>query len=124
VFYGTGNPSTWNPAQRPGDNKWTMSIWSRDVDTGKVNWVYQMTPYDEWDFDGINEMILADINVKGKPTKALVHFDRNGFAYTMDRTNRRTAGGREVRPEGELGHPRRHEHRPSAGGQVLHPSER
>jgi PQQ-dependent dehydrogenase (methanol/ethanol family) len=85
VYYGTGNPSTWNPAQRPGDNKWSMSIWSRDVDTGKVNWVYQMTPYDEWDFDGINEMILADINVKGKPTKALVHFDRNGFAYTLDR---------------------------------------
>ena len=87
VFYGTGNPSTWNPSQRPGDNKWSMSIWSRDVDTGKVNWVYQMTPFDEWDFDGINEMILADIKVKGKPTKALVHFDRNGFAYTLDRTN-------------------------------------
>ncbi|MDE3011749.1 MAG: methanol/ethanol family PQQ-dependent dehydrogenase [Pseudomonadota bacterium] len=87
MFYGTGNPSTWNPAQRPGDNKWSMSIWSRDVDTGKVNWVYQMTPYDEWDFDGINEMILADINVHGKPTKALVHFDRNGFGYTLDRTN-------------------------------------
>ena len=87
VFYGTGNPSTWNPSQRPGDNKWTMSIWSRDVDTGKVNWVYQMTPFDEWDYDGINEMILADIKVKGKDTKALVHFDRNGFAYTMDRTN-------------------------------------
>ena len=52
-----------------------------------MKWVYQMTPYDEWDFDGINEMILADINVKGKPTKALVHFDRNGFGYTLDRTN-------------------------------------
>src|SRR6478752_824858 len=87
VYYGSGNPSTWNPSQRPGDNKWSMSIWSRDVDTGKVNWVYQMTPFDEWDFDGINEMILADINVKGKPTKALVHFDRNGFGYTLDRTN-------------------------------------
>jgi lanthanide-dependent methanol dehydrogenase len=87
LFYGTGNPGTWNPAQRPGDNKWSMSIWSRDVDTGKVKWVYQMTPYDEWDFDGINEMILADINVKGKATKALVHFDRNGFGYTLDRTN-------------------------------------
>ena len=85
MFYGTGNPSTWNPAQRPGDNKWSMSIFARDVDTGKVKWVYQMTPYDEWDFDGINEMILADIDVKGKPTKALVHFDRNGFAYTMNR---------------------------------------
>ena len=85
VYYGTGNPSTWNPAQRPGDNKWTMTIFARDVDTGMAKWVYQMTPFDEWDFDGINEMILADIDVKGKPTKALVHFDRNGFAYTMDR---------------------------------------
>jgi lanthanide-dependent methanol dehydrogenase len=85
MYYGTGNPSTWNPAQRPGDNKWSMTIFARDVDTGKAKWVYQMTPFDEWDFDGINEMILADIDVKGKPTKALVHFDRNGFGYTLDR---------------------------------------
>jgi PQQ-dependent dehydrogenase (methanol/ethanol family) len=85
MFYGSGNPSTWNPSQRPGDNKWSMTIWSRDVDTGMAKWVYQMTPFDEWDFDGINEMILADIPVKGKQTKALVHFDRNGFGYTMDR---------------------------------------
>ena len=86
LFYGTGNPSTWNPSQRPGDNKWSMTIMARDVDTGLAKWVFQMTPFDEWDFDGINEMILADINVKGKPTKALVHFDRNGFGYTLDRT--------------------------------------
>ena len=86
LFYGTGNPSTWNPAQRPGDNRWSMTIFARDVDTGVAKWAYQMTPYDEWDFDGINEMVLADINVKGKPTKALVHFDRNGFGYTLDRT--------------------------------------
>jgi PQQ-dependent dehydrogenase (methanol/ethanol family) len=86
VYYGTGNPSTWNPAQRPGDNKWSMTIMARDLDTGQAKWLYQMTPYDEWDFDGINEMILADINVKGKPVKALVHFDRNGFGYTLDRT--------------------------------------
>jgi lanthanide-dependent methanol dehydrogenase len=85
VYYGTGNPSTWNPQQRPGDNKWSMTIFARDLDTGMAKWAYQMTPYDEWDFDGINEMILADIDVKGKPTKALVHFDRNGFGYTMDR---------------------------------------
>ena len=62
-----------------------MSIFARDVDTGMAKWVYQMTPYDEWDFDGVNEMILADIDVKGKPAKALVHFDRNGFGYTLDR---------------------------------------
>lgn len=87
MYYGTGNPSTWNPKQRPGDNKWSMTIFARDLDTGKAKWAYQMTPYDEWDFDGINEMILADIPVKGKLTKALVHFDRNGFGYTLDRTN-------------------------------------
>ncbi len=86
VYYGTGNPSTWNPSQRPGDNKWSMTIMARDMSTGMAKWVYQMTPHDEWDFDGINEMILADIDVKGKPTKALVHFDRNGFGYTLDRT--------------------------------------
>ena len=85
VYYGSGNPSTWNPAQRPGDNKWSMTIFARNPDTGVAKWVYQMTPHDEWDYDGINEMILADIPVKGKPTKALVHFDRNGFAYTLDR---------------------------------------
>ncbi|HEX7155657.1 MAG TPA: methanol/ethanol family PQQ-dependent dehydrogenase [Burkholderiaceae bacterium] len=86
MYYGSGNPSTWNPAQRPGDNRWSMSIWARDVDSGTVKWVYQMTPHDEWDYDGINEMILADIPVHGKQTKALVHFDRNGFGYTLDRT--------------------------------------
>ena len=87
LYYGTGNPSTWNPTQRPGDNKWSMSIWARDLDTGAVKWVYQMTPHDEWDFDGINEMILADIDVKGTKRKALVHFDRNGFGYTLDRVS-------------------------------------
>src|SRR5437667_618917 len=85
LYYGTGKPSTWNPSQRPGDNKWSMTVFARDVDTGKAKRAFQMTPYDECDFDAINEMVLADINVKGKPTKALVHFDRNGFAYTMDR---------------------------------------
>lgn len=87
VYYGTGNPSTWNPVVRPGDNKWSMTIFARDIDTGVARWVYQMTPHDEWDYDGINEMILADMEVKGKQRKALVHFDRNGFAYTMDRVN-------------------------------------
>ena len=85
MYYGTGNPSTWNPRQRPGDNKWSMTIFARDLDTGEAKWVYQMTPHDEWDYDGVNEMILADIKVKGQNRKALVHFDRNGFGYTLDR---------------------------------------
>jgi len=87
VYYGTGNPSTWNPRQRPGDNKWSMTIFARDLDTGKARWAYQMTPHDEWDYDGVNEMILADVKVKGKMHKALVHFDRNGFGYTLDRVS-------------------------------------
>jgi lanthanide-dependent methanol dehydrogenase len=86
-YYGSGNPSTWNPKQRPGDNKWSMTIWARSPDDGKARWVYQMTPHDEWDYDGINEMILADQNIGGQARKILVHFDRNGFGYTLDRTN-------------------------------------
>jgi PQQ-dependent dehydrogenase (methanol/ethanol family) len=89
LYYGSGNPSTWNPVQRPGDNKWSMTIWARDVDTGEAKWVYQMTPHDEWDFDGINEMTLVDLPMKDKNgkehSKLLTHFDRNGFGYTLDR---------------------------------------
>ncbi len=87
VYYGTGNPSTWNPVQRPGDNKWSMTIFARDADTGMAKWVYQMTPHDEWDYDGVNEMVLIDRDFPGSSGKLLVHFDRNGFAYTMDRAN-------------------------------------
>jgi PQQ-dependent dehydrogenase (methanol/ethanol family) len=85
IYYGTGNPSTWNPSQRPGDNKWSMTIMARDPDTGVAKWFYQKTPHDEWDFDGVNENILADKEIDGKMRKVLVNFDRNGFAYTLDR---------------------------------------
>ncbi|WP_372337995.1 MULTISPECIES: methanol/ethanol family PQQ-dependent dehydrogenase [unclassified Mesorhizobium] len=88
VYYGTGNPSTWNPVQRPGDNRWSMTIMARDADTGVAKWLYQMTPHDEWDYDGVNEMILVDgMEVNGAKHDVLVHFDRNGFAYTMDRAS-------------------------------------
>ncbi|SRR5579883_696760 len=86
-YYGSGNPGTWNPDQRPGDNKWSMSIWARNPETGAVKWVYQMTPHDAWDYDGVNEMVLTDQTIGGKQVKALTHFDRNGFGYTLDRTN-------------------------------------
>ena len=85
IYYGTGNPSTWNPVVRPGDNKWSMTIFARDADTGMARWAYQMTPHDEWDYDGVNESILADIEIDGAMRKVLVHFDRNGFGYTLDR---------------------------------------
>jgi PQQ-dependent dehydrogenase (methanol/ethanol family) len=85
VYYGSGNPSTWNPKQRPGDNKWSMTVFARNPDDGKAKWVYQMTPHDEWDYDGVNEMILSDQQIGGAERKLLTHFDRNGLAYTMDR---------------------------------------
>jgi PQQ-dependent dehydrogenase (methanol/ethanol family) len=92
IYYGTGNPSTWNPAQRAGpdgkqiDQKWSMSIIARNPESGEAAWAYQMTPFDEWDYDGINEMILVDdMDVKGSKHNVLVHFDRNGFGYTVDR---------------------------------------
>ena len=70
VYYGSGNPSTWNPKQRPGDNKWSMTIFARNADTGMAKWVYQMTPHDEWDYDGVNEMILSDQQIGGTGTQA------------------------------------------------------
>ena len=84
-YYGTGNPSTWNPSQRPGDNKWSMTIFARDPDDGMAKWAYQKTPHDEWDYDGVNENILVDQEIDGEMRKLLVNFDRNGFAYTLDR---------------------------------------
>ncbi len=86
MYFGTGNPSTWNPVVRPGDNKWSMTMNARNPDTGVAKWLYQMTPHDEWDFDGINEMILVDQDVGGKSRKVVVHFNRNGFGYTLDRS--------------------------------------
>jgi len=84
-YYGTGNPGTWNPSQRPGDNKWSMTIMARNPDTGMAKWFYQKTPHDEWDYDGVNENILVDQEIDGEMRKLLVNFDRNGFAYTLDR---------------------------------------
>ena len=62
-----------------------MTIFARDADTGMAKWVYQMTPHDEWDYDGVNEMILTDQQVGGRTRKLLTHFDRNGLGYTLDR---------------------------------------
>lgn len=85
LYYGTGNPGTWNPTQRPGDNKYSMSVIARDPDTGVAKWVFQMTPHDGWDYDGVNENILTDTKIDGKDIPTLTHFDRNGFAYVWDR---------------------------------------
>ncbi|MBO0718929.1 MAG: PQQ-binding-like beta-propeller repeat protein, partial [Rhizobiales bacterium] len=70
IYYGTSNPGTWNPNQRPGDNKWSTSIFARDPVTGLAKWVYQATPHDEWDYDAVNENILTDLTIDGRQHKA------------------------------------------------------
>jgi PQQ-dependent dehydrogenase (methanol/ethanol family) len=85
VYYGTANPGPWNPHQRPGDNKWTSGIFARDADTGEARWFYQMSPHDLHDYDGVNENVLVDLDIHGAKRKALIHPDRNGYVYVMDR---------------------------------------
>ena len=86
IFYGTSNPGAWNPDLRPGDNLWATTMFARDATTGEARWAFDMTPHDEWDYDGVNEDVIADITINGQPRKVVVNFGRDGFAYTIDRT--------------------------------------
>jgi PQQ-dependent dehydrogenase (methanol/ethanol family) len=85
IFYGTANPGPWNPDQRPGDNKWTAGVFARNPDTGAARWFYQFNPHDLYDYDGVNENVLMEIEVKGQLRKVLAHPDRNGYLYVIDR---------------------------------------
>jgi lanthanide-dependent methanol dehydrogenase len=85
IYYGTANPGPWNPEQRPGDNKWTAGIFARRPDTGEAVWFYQWSPHDLHDYDGVNENVLIEGNVGGVNRQLLVHPERNGYIYLMDR---------------------------------------
>ncbi len=87
LLYGTGSPADGKSLAKSGDKKWSSAIFARDVDTGLTKWIYQVTPNDAWHYGASGEVILADINIKGSVRKALVHFDKNGFSYTLDRTD-------------------------------------
>jgi alcohol dehydrogenase (cytochrome c) len=87
VYWGIGNPGPFNAAVRKGDNLYTDSVLALDPKTGKIKWHFQFSPNDPFDYDSVAEMILADIKVKGKPTKVLMDANRNGFFYVLDRTN-------------------------------------
>lgn len=87
IYYGTSNPGPWNSTMRPGDNLWTAGIFARDADTGQARWFYQFSPHDMSDYDGVNEAILIDIPWEGEQRKVLVHPDRNGYIYVIDRTS-------------------------------------
>jgi PQQ-dependent dehydrogenase (methanol/ethanol family) len=85
IYYGTANPGPWNPEVRPGDNKWTATIFARRPETGQAVWAYQLTQHDLHDYDGINEQILADLPINGSTRKVLIRPERNGYVYVIDR---------------------------------------
>lgn len=85
LLYGTGNPGVWNADMRPGDNKWSCTIWARDPDTGMAKWAYQVEPHDGFDYDEIMENIAVDMPWHGQQRKLLLHPGRNGFMFVLDR---------------------------------------
>jgi PQQ-dependent dehydrogenase (methanol/ethanol family) len=85
LFHGTANPGPWNHEMRPGDNKWTCGVFARRPDTGEAIWFYQWTPHDVFDHDGINESIVVDLDQPGGKRQVLLHAERNGYVYVLDR---------------------------------------
>jgi alcohol dehydrogenase (cytochrome c) len=90
AYFGTGNPGPdYHSASREGDNLYSDTLVALDVDTGKLAWHYQFTPHDVHDWDSTQVPILADLTVNNQPRKVVMFANRNGFYYTLDRTNGR-----------------------------------
>jgi len=95
VYYGTSNPAPWAAAVRGNDssevgkftNLYTASVVAMNPDTGNIAWHYQFTPHDAWDYDGVNELVFADLPMNGKTTPVIMQANRNGFFYVIDRAN-------------------------------------
>jgi len=86
TYWGIGNPGPdWNADLRPGDNLYTDSVIALDADTGALRWHFQFTPNDTYDYDSVQVAVLADIQFRGTPTKAMMWANRNGFFYVLDR---------------------------------------
>jgi PQQ-dependent dehydrogenase (methanol/ethanol family) len=85
VYHGTANPGPWNAELRPGDNRWTAGVFARRPETGQAVWFYQWNPHDLFDHDGVNENVLLELPVAGRARRVLVHPDRNGYVYVLDR---------------------------------------
>jgi alcohol dehydrogenase (cytochrome c) len=112
IYWGTGNPNPdYYGGDRQGDNLYTASLVALDADTGKLRWHYQFTPHDTHDWDANHVPVLADLNVRGQARKVVMVANRNGFFYTLDRTNGEllvakpyiaTKWAREVGPKGPI----------------------
>ena len=86
VYWGTGNGGPWNAATRGGDSLYICSVLAIRPKTGEVAWFFQFTPNDPYDYDSVNELVIADLKSEGKSVKALIQANRNGFFYVLDRT--------------------------------------
>jgi alcohol dehydrogenase (cytochrome c) len=87
VFWGTGNPAPWNPLGRVGDNLYTNSVLAISPKTGKVVWHYQSTPGDPFDYDGVNELVQAELTIDGTAREVIMQAHRNGFFYVLERSS-------------------------------------
>ena len=88
IYWGTGNPGPdMDGDVRPGDNLYSCSLIALDADTGKLKWHYQFTPHDVHDWDAVADPVLVDLTIEGKPTKAVIQANRNGFFYALDRAS-------------------------------------
>ncbi|MFO1274129.1 MAG: PQQ-dependent dehydrogenase, methanol/ethanol family [Rubrivivax sp.] len=86
VYWGTGNGAPWNASMRGTDTLYTGSVLAIRPATGEIVWHYQFSPGDPYDYDGVNELVLADMPGAGSG-KVLMQANRNGFFYVLDRTN-------------------------------------
>ncbi len=94
TYWGIGNPGPdWNPKQRPGDNLYSDSVVALDADSGKLQWHFQFTPNDGYDYDSVQVPLLADITWRGQPAKVMMWANRNGFFYVLDRVTGRFLSG-------------------------------
>jgi alcohol dehydrogenase (cytochrome c) len=88
LYWPTGNPfPDTDGSERKGDNLYTNCIVALDPDTGKLRWYFQFTPHDLHDWDAVQPAVLVDAQFQGRPRKLLLHADRNGFYYVLDRAN-------------------------------------
>ncbi len=88
LYWGTGNPGPdLDGAPRPGDNLFSDSMVALDADTGELRWHFQFTPHDVHDWDAVADPVLIDVEVEGRARKALVHANRNGHFYALDRSS-------------------------------------
>jgi alcohol dehydrogenase (cytochrome c) len=106
VYYGTSNPGPWSAVVRcndssdigPYSNLYSASVLALNPDNGQIQWHYQFTPHDAWDYDGVNELVFADLPFEGRKVPVIMQANRNGFFYVLDRANGKLLSAKQFIP--------------------------